>query len=400
MGRSVSRVWSADPLGWITTSNLPLGVAVASAGYTVLDLGTAAGGGGVLGQLPAVALMAVAFAGLHVVTRPPRTRLRERAAWLLVLAAVAALILSAVAYVDVPFRIELWWATVATALLLVGLAPYSTVPQLARYGAVILVATVAVALGLVYPDDPRWPPLTTVMLSASPIAVGIAASAVFSGALANRVSRWSERPIVRYPTPTSLTGPAVEEDSLIATVDASAQRRTAAARAFLREIVDRSEITADDRRRARELGEALRAELVAVADQTWLQRVADGHPIEVDDPDRLADDLSLPQRVALRALLDALLAHPDSGFVSARIELVAAEGRAVAVGVQLLSTLPEGRRVTFLAPYYVSLQSTVRSIRWRNGAHFEAEFDVSGNDDGRPSLVQRAPAPIPARPRD
>lgn len=389
--------WAADPLSWITTTNLPAAVAIASIVYVVIDLGREPALETTLPQLPAVLMLLVGFLGLHVLSRPVRAPFDERWAWVIVATGATALLLSALAYGGQPFSIGQWWVTVGVAMLLVGLAPYSTGVQLVRYGAVLLIATVLIAVTLVYPDEPRWPLLTTVMLAATPVSVGLVASVVFSATVSYRITRWSERPI---SVPPADLGARHAEAQLAAAVDAAAARRIASARAFLRDLVDRDEITAEDRARARELGDALRAELVAVADQTWLQRVVDGHPVDVDDPDRLADDLSLPQRVALRALLDALLAHPDSGFVSARIELVAAEGRSVAVGVQLLSTLPEGRRLTFLAPYYVTLQSTVRSIRWRNGAHLEAEFDVSGNDDGRPSLVQRAPAPIPARPRD
>lgn len=389
--------WSADPLSWITTTSLPAAVALASASYAVIELGREADPASALPQLPAVLMLLVGHLGLHVLTRPIRAPFIERWAWVIVATGATALLLSALAYGGQPFSLGQWWATVGLAMLLVGLAPYSTVLQLLRYGAVLLVATVLIAVGLVSPEEQGWPLLTVVLIAATPVTIGLVASVVFSGTVSYRITRWSERPIA---VPPADAGAWHAEAQLAASVDAAAARRIAPARAFLHELVDRNEITADDRRRARELGEALRAELVAVADQTWLQRVVDGHPVDVDDPDRLADDLSLPQRVALRALLDALLAQPDSGFVSARIELVAAEGRSVAVGVRLSSTLPEGRRVTFLAPYYVTLQSTVRSIRWRNGAHLEAEFDVSGNDGGRPSLVQRAPAPIPARPRD
>ncbi|WAB80584.1 hypothetical protein OVN18_08375 [Microcella daejeonensis] len=388
--------WAVDPLSWITTNNLPAAVALASAAYAVIDLGRDAALDRTLSQLPAVLMLLVGHLGLHVLTRPVRAPFIERWAWVVVATGATALLLSALSYGDQPFAIGQWWVTVGVAMLLVGLAPYSTVLQLVRYGGVLLVATVLIAVTLVSAEEQGWPLLTIVMLAATPVSIGLVSSVVFSGTVSYRVTRWSERPIV---VPSVDVGARRAEAQLAASVDAAAARRIAPAQGFLRELLERSEITADDRRRARELGDALRAELVAVANQTWLQRVVDGHPVEVDDPDRLADDLSLPQRAALRALLDALLAHPDSGFVSARIELVAAEGRSVAVGIRLLSTLPEGRRVTFLAPYYVTLQSTVRSIRWRNGAHLEAEFDVSGNDDGRPSLVQRAPAPIPARPR-
>ena len=72
--------------------------------------------------------------------------------------------------------------------------------------------------------------------------------------------------------------------------------------------------------------------------------------------------------------------------------------RAVAVALRILSTLPEGRRVTFLAPYYVTLQAAVDDIRWRNGTTLEVDFEVPVTDAAPSAVVQRSPAPPPTRP--
>jgi len=167
----------------------------------------------------------------------------------------------------------------------------------------------------------------------------------------------------------------------------------------VREVLERGAVTEQDRERARALAAALRAELIAEAEETWLERLVRGRPIEVDDADRLAERLSLPQRTALRAMLDALLARPDSGFIAGRVELKAADQGTVAVALRILSTLPEGRRVTFLAPYYVTLQAAVDDIRWRNGTTLEVDFEVPVTEAAPRAVVQRSPAPPPARPQ-
>lgn len=398
--------WSADPLSWFAVPHL----AFACMGYALVQALVVLSIPGQIGAQPvrqwvALGLMQMVFLAIGVATRPRRGPVPEGLAWLFLCVALLALAASGGGYHGSAFRVELWWAPVSVSLILISLAPYSTAAQLARLGFVALVVASALVVPLVQFHGARWPLLTTILIAVNQIVVSMTGSIVFIGVVTRLIARWSERPLRGETTlgidPDGTRGECSEslEDELVDQVDAATAARLEVPVAFLREVLARGRIEHADQQRALELAELLRAELISAADQTWLQRLVRGHPVEVDDPERLAERLTLPQRTALRAMLDALLAHPDSGFVSGRVELKAADRGAVAVGLRILNTLPEGRRVTFLAPYYMTLHSTVRDIRWRNGAVLEVEFEAPVNDDGRPSLVQRAPAPAPEPPR-
>ena len=72
--------------------------------------------------------------------------------------------------------------------------------------------------------------------------------------------------------------------------------------------------------------------------------------------------MNTAQRTALRALLQAILDIPATDSGSLMIELRRAPDGATAVGVSLDMALPEGTRVLHLAPYYLTLRTTVRDL--------------------------------------
>lgn len=421
---SVGSLWSADPLSWLATSWLALGCA----GLAVIQAVVVTLLPGQLGDRPAVqavsiALAVGAFLVVHSATRPHRGELPERLAWTAVGMVLIALALSASGYVGVVFRVELWWGPLTAGLLLIALTPYSTAAQLARYGGACFAVAGALAVGLASGSPLRWPLVVTIVVVVLPVVLAIAGCIVFVSVATRLFAAWNERPLVGEAgaagavadadadasTAVARTAYARVADAptddpvggveLVDRVDALMAARLSEPTAFVRDVLARGTIEPADQARARLLATALRSELVAGVDATWLARVVAGHPVDVDDPGRLADRLTLPQRTALRAMLDALLAQPGSGFVSGRIELKPAGGGTVAVGLRILSTLPEGRRVTFLAPYYVTLQAAVTDIRWRNGAELEVDFEVPLEEVVKPAIIQRSPAPAPVRPR-
>lgn len=397
--------WGADPLSWLATRWLALGCgAYAAVQAIILLLIPGQGGERPLVQAVALAMMAAAFLVVHRATRPDRAVLGEPVAWLAVAIALLALVVSGAGYRGSEFRVELWWAPVSASLVLIALAPYSSVAQLARFGAASLLVAGVSGASLVTTSAARWPLITTMLISVQQLLIATVGGIVFIAVVTRLIENWSERPLGVGTEPAKderagrAVGSAVDAD-LAERVDAAMSAHLTEPVAFLRDVLGRGAVDSRDQERALDLAETLRTELIAAADETWLQRLVRGHPVEVDDRDRLAERLSLPQRTALRAMLDALLAHPDSGFVSGRIELKSADSGTVAVGLRILSTLPEGRRVTFLAPYYVTLQSTVRDIRWRNGAALEVDFEAPVAEIPPPPLVERSPAPPPERPR-
>lgn len=379
-------LWDADPLSWFTTPNLPLAAAglVLVHGIVVLGpLGQA--GSRPLVQVAALGLAVVALLWVHVASRPRRGEFTLGRALIATALSAAAFVVSALGYRGEIFAIELWWAPLAVSLLLLAMLPYSTVLRLALLGGMLLAVGAVVTLVLVVPDDPTWPPLSTVAITLFPILIGALGGIVMIRAITVALSRWSERPLE-----VARAGSA--DDELIAAVDQITSARIAPATAFIAAVLERGTVTRGDTVRAAAIAERLRSELTGEVDRTWIERVADGRAVSVDDPDRLAEGLDLAQRTAMRALLDALLGDPEQQLGSARVELRRTSGGGIAVALRILSTLPEGRRETFLAPYYVSLRSTVENLRWRSGPVTAVEFEVVGTGGGR-TAVQRTPEP-------
>ncbi len=379
-------LWDSDPLSWFTTPNLPLAAAglVLTHGIVVLGpLGQA--GSRPLVQAAALALSVLALLWVHVASRPRRGPVTLGRALVGVALSASAIVISAVGYLGEPFALELWWAPLSVSLLLLAMVPYSTVLRLALLGGLLLAVGAATTLLLIVPDERTWPPLSAIAITLFPILIGTLGGIVMVRAITLALSRWSERPL-------ELAQSRSIDDDLVAVVDQVTSTRIEPATAFITAVLERGTVTAGDTVRAVAIADRLRSELTGEVDRTWIERVADGRAVTVDDPDRLAECLDLAQRTAMRALLDALLGAPEQQLGSARVELRRTSGGGIAVALRILSTLPEGRRETFLAPYYVSLRSTVENLRWRSGPVTAVEFEVVGTGGGR-AAVQRTPEP-------
>jgi hypothetical protein len=260
------------------------------------------------------------------------------------------------------------------------MVPYSSAARLLVAGVVLVAVSAAATLVFVVPDDPTWPPFSAVAITLFPIIIGMVGGVVMIRSITSGLARWSERPL-------DVPGVDSGADDLAVAIDDETRIRIAPATAFIASVLDRGAVSAGDAVRAGALAQRLRAELTGEIDRTWIERVARGRALTVDDPERLAEQLDLAQRTVMRALLDALLGHTDSPVGSARVELRRTESDAIAVALRILSTLPEGRRETFMAPYYVSLQSSVENLRWRTGPVTAVEFEIAGaSRSGMPVL--------------
>lgn len=387
--------WSVDPISWVTTSGMPVTATLVLAVYGALAIASERAPT-VMGwalQWAALGVLVTAGVLIHARSRPPRGLLSPLVVAALSPLMVGGVLLSALGYRGDAFALTLWWAPLAISLLLIAAAPYLRSFAIMTLGVVQLASTAVITLALVVPDNPTWPALTTVVIAITPIVAGTTTSAVLSRSIVRRLMQWSERPL---PRPTAGVA-GIDDRALAHSVDSEVSEQLASAVAFLRGVAERGSVDEADIQRSRALALDLRHTLLAEATATWLERVVRGHPVELDDPDRLADRLTVAQRTALRAMLDALMAHPESGFVSARIALRASDDLHVAVAMRISTTLPEGRRVTFLAPYYVSLSAAVRDIRWRDGADLEVAFEAAAETPtGRTPLVQRTPRATPA----
>jgi hypothetical protein len=386
--------WDADPLSWLAVPNLPLGAIGVTVVYGAIALvfggqsGTA-----LLLQGFALLLATLGLLWVFVSTRPRRGPLSRGRAAVAVALVSAGLLTSAAAHRgNDEIVLELWWAPLIVTLLLLAMAPYCDLPCVLLSGIALLIASSGAAALLDVGAASAWPPLAATSIIISPVVFGTAGAMAFIVTVTRRLSRWSERPWSEGAPAAVLDAEGDPEGTelLIAQVDEQTSAQLAEALALLADIVDRGEIDERDQETAAEVAARLREELLASANDSWLERMARGRPLSVRDPDRLADRLGVPQRTALRAMLDALLDDPASGFVSARIELRSPAEGTIAVALRILTTLAEGRRVTFLEPYYVSLQSTVTGIRWRNGSSIALDFTTAPEPRSpTPPLAQR-----------
>jgi hypothetical protein len=148
-------------------------------------------------------------------------------------------------------------------------------------------------------------PLTSGIISATPVILFGSAAAVFSyrmslslsqavGAVARDQGRLSRRVQLRLRETLRESGRDALAPELVP---------------FLERIVSRGEVTEADVRQARRISAVLRSEIIVGMGLPWLERMARASrgALEVRDPSGYSEELPLEQTTALRALLTALL---------------------------------------------------------------------------------------------
>lgn len=372
--------WEVDPLNWFAAPSLPLVAIVLTIVHStaLLSIGGQAGSRWWV-QLIAVVVVLGALTVLHLVTRARRGPLTVPRALIVGALLVSATAVSALGYSGEVFSVELWWAPLACSLGLLAMSPYLSALRMAATGVFVLVGVSITTVFLVVPDDPSWPPYTTVAMAILPTLFGVLGGLVIIVAITTALERWSERPLER---PTAM----VDDPAVVAQVDAVTSARIAEARSLVASVVQRRLITRADAEKARRLAERLRSQLAADIEQTWLDRVAIDAPLIISDPDRLADRLDLAQRAALRALLDAVVAEETAPLGPARLTIRDGNDGIVVI-IRIASTRPERKVANALAPHYAGLQTVVRDLRWGNGPQTTVEFTVPAGTAGALSRV-------------
>jgi hypothetical protein len=348
-----------DPLSWFTRPLVPLAFAALA---LVMGLGTVAATWRLTDrpgfELAGIALVVTACIVVQVRTRPMRPSFGAREAVLPLALAVAGLVASTVAAAGSTALVQHSWAPIGVGLVVATLGPFSTVRQTVVHGALLTVAT-AVCASTAYAGDGRdrvWPPLSTAVIAGGVVAVATVATAAFSFAVVSTTLR--------------MLGAARPDSSALRDEAADRVERRTLARLgnrvapFLERVATAGEVTDADRALAGQLARRLRSDLVLQANRTWLDSVALGGRIHVVDPEGRADRMTTVQRTALRGLLVGIVDHPAAAVGSLLVELRGDDDGATAVALSLDFALPEGNRATMLAPYYLTLQSTVDSLTW------------------------------------
>ncbi|MCU1407304.1 MAG: hypothetical protein JWQ43_3607 [Glaciihabitans sp.] len=400
-----------DPLSWFTAPVIPLllGVAAAlqgvAASVTLWDRWSEPGL-----QLAAAPIFLVAGVLTGFATRPHRARLGL--AWSFAILGVATLgvLVSAAGTVGGTVRVEHWWALVSLSMVQGALAPFSSARQLV-INAVPLLAVVWVSATVAYPtgDHPAYP-LSIGLIAVTPILVSLVAGVVFTSTFVSRTWQLSDRDhhgqplaaltapptdsttdstIAPLTTPASITSPIdgagseprqepyPQPDDVAGIPEANAVDRIGTdVVPFLEAIAERGTISAEDRLQAMHLAERVRGDLVSAANRSWLEDIAAESGLVVSDPGRRADRMGQPQRAALRGLLMVILDNPAVDPESLLIELRGQDNDSTAVALSLDVDLPEGRRLMMLAPYYLTLQTTVDNLTWADGRSSLFRFEI------------------------
>jgi hypothetical protein len=258
--------------------------------------------------------------------------------------------------------VQYWWASIGVGCVIAALGPFSTVRQVLVYGTGLTAVTAACGYAAFAPVSAVWPALSVTLIAACAGVVATVATATFGYVV---VSRTQALQALLRGAGTAPPAPEGASDDLARQVE----RRTLArlgnrVAPFLEGIAAAGEVTAADRALAGQLARQLRSDLVSQVNRTWLDSVALFGRIYVVDPDKRADRMNAAQRTALRALLLSVTTNPGAAVGSLFIELRGEPDGSTAVALSLDFSLPEGRRAMMLAPYYLTLQTTVDSLTW------------------------------------
>lgn len=276
--------------------------------------------------LAVLALLWLAAAALTVVAassqgRAPFTRSAHTVVHLLAVGAVA---LSAASQWGTNRYIQDDFGPLSLGLLMLAIGPYRPAVELATMGSLSAVFIGFLTLLEVPQLGSSSPPVAFVLAGMAPVLTLSYASATYSGRLVDALERWQRRALRSVASRTSRLkdgiARSVQQDRvMILGRDVLP---------YFNSVLGRETFTAEDRMRAREIAESIRALMVAEADRTWLEAVvsddvADGQRsgATVIDPDGRASAMGSDQRTALRALIVAILDEPTFEQDALTIEL-------------------------------------------------------------------------------
>jgi hypothetical protein len=265
------------------------------------------------------------------------------------------------------------WGGAAIGLYLVALAPYRPARELVLAG----IATSALA-GVIAVIEVRYfvidgPAAAFLIVAMVPILALSFASAAFADVLVRSLDDWR----VRARSAVMALGDERTE-SLARSVQQN--RVTIMNREivpFLVRLVGGEVVTEETRRRAREISDRARSVMVAEADRTWLELVADQSvrtdPVTrrvsqtaVRDESRLALHMTRHERTAVRALLAAVNNHRSFFPRSPSIEILSESGRCV-VSVHVAMDFPDNALHDELAPYIAVLRVVFSDLQLDSG---------------------------------
>lgn len=326
-----------DPLGRVAARAAAIAASVVAAGAALtITVVTRDQITSPAAQLLALLVLAGACATVIRASSHFRAPFSGRSHLLIVVLLLGAVALNALASWGNNVTVRDDWGPAVMSVILVILGAYRPPQEVAAssIGSAVLIGLLAVHESSDLAQ--HAPALVTSIVAAAPVLAAGLAGAAFG----RRVR------ILQSRARTSLQlGEGVDCPLAMAIIAERQASLEAEVIPFLAEVVRVEFVTRADSDRARLLASSLRAVMVAEADASWLA----GLPIEVDDPQRLANRMSGEQRRALRALIVHLREEQASDRAVGRLSLSEQDTMAHAT---LRVALPHGGATRMgLAPF-------------------------------------------------
>lgn len=352
-----------DPVGSYASRPITfvLSLAIAAVELAIVVLGWDSVSNPVVAILALVAT-ACSVAGVIYWSSPMRAPFRLNGFIVVMLCASAALVLSVVATWSAPMSILDRWASVPLGLTLIQLSSYRPARELTA--ATILGGLLVGFMTVIVPTSihTEFPPLVRVLNDAMPvIALGAGATA-YSAVMVRSLGQW----YARSQADVTAVAPTLQDRVVRSVHDDRVAILNNTVVPFFTELLVRDPVSAADRARASSIADTIRRAMVADVDRSWLDATLDHLAVErselevpgseaVQDPQRLASEMTTEQRVVVRAVLGALFDHPGSDTDGFGILLAPESGRAV---VTITAKLDADDSLTRsgLAPYLAVLR--------------------------------------------
>jgi hypothetical protein len=360
-----------DPLSWFTGPRMPIAFSIAAVvqGVAIIVIYWDSWSSTLLQFLSLPFFLGAGWlTALSVQPNKPQFRLRN-AVGILALACIGFAI-SAIGTYGGSVPVAQWWPGIALSVTLVGIAPYCTPRKQLFYSFPLVVFAGVIGWFVFSSQTDFWPPAAIIIISIGPVIIGAAGGVVFSYTVVSRTLAVLDTSagVEEFYTVTDSADDARQRERIT--------RVSARVAPFLERVAAAGTITPENRALAAQIARRLRTELVTATSRSWLDIVAHESGMIVSDPGRLADSMNESQRTALRALL---LAAMESTVVDQRtllIELRAQPDGSTAVALSIDVDLPEGRRLVLLAPYYLTLKTTVEDLTWHDGRSLSMQFKI------------------------
>lgn len=305
----------------------------------------------------ALAVLCAAAVLLIVASSPLRPPVSRTVNVVTISLAMLALALEAISMVESNGYVQDDWGTIAVGGFCLAMCTYRPPRELIATGVfaslfaglIVLVQSPSFRSGL--------PVFVYVVVAVAPLASLAFAGAAFASIVLRIQRRWETRA-------NRAVRALADEHREGITRSVQQDRVTILNRdvvPFFTDVLGRDELTDADRERALEISDSLRRVMVAEVDRTWLDVLvaqASGGTVRssaVFDPKRAASAMTTDQRVAMRAMLVAIIGHP--GFLADRFSIQVARARKHTEGVvQAWFEPPEPAPRTAFAPYVAVLR--------------------------------------------